>query len=75
MAVSALQPLKRLNASNTGDLTGEELSFELSRVTLHTGSLYFHADFSYSHMNKTALKDEWQCLLYCLKKEFGKKIR
>ena len=36
-AVSALQPPKKLNATNTGDLTGEELSFELSRVTLYAG--------------------------------------
>ena len=50
-----LQPLKKLNASNTGDLTGEELSFELSRVTLYAGWLYFHADFNYSHMNQTTL--------------------
>ena len=34
MAVSALQPLKNLNASHKGVLAGEGLSFELSRVIL-----------------------------------------
>ena len=34
MAVSALQPLKGLNASHDGILAGEGLSFELPRVTL-----------------------------------------
>ena len=53
---------------------GEELSFELSRVTLHAGWLYFHADFSYSHMNQTASKDEWEFLLYCLGRDLGEKL-
>ena len=34
MAVSALQPLKNLNASHKGALAGKWLSFELSHVTL-----------------------------------------
>ena len=35
MAVSALQPLRNLNASHSGVLAGEGLSFELSRVILY----------------------------------------
>ena len=34
MAVSALHPLKNLNASHNGIFTGERLSFELSGVIL-----------------------------------------
>ena len=46
MVVSAIQPLKKLNASNTGNLTGEVLSFKLSQVMLHADWLYFYADFN-----------------------------
>ena len=34
MAVSALQPLKNMNVSHNRVLAREELSFELSRITL-----------------------------------------
>ena len=40
MAFFALQPLKIFNASHNGVLTGEGLSFELSRVTLQVDYIF-----------------------------------
>ena len=40
MAVSARQPLKKLNALHTEVLMGEGLSFELSQVTLQVDYIF-----------------------------------
>ena len=40
MAVSVLYPLKNINASHNGVLTGEGLSFGLSRITLQADYIF-----------------------------------
>ena len=40
MAVFGLQPLKNFSASHNGVLTGEGLSFELSRVILQVDYIF-----------------------------------
>ena len=40
MAVSELHPLKHLDASHNGVLTGEGLSFDLSRIALQVDCIF-----------------------------------
>ena len=55
MAVSALQPLKNLNASHNGVLAKE--GYALSFRALHSRLITFHDDdLNHSHVKQTALK-------------------
>ena len=55
MAVSALQPLKNLNASHNRFLAKEGLIFELSRVIYTPRLIIFDDDhLNYLHVKQTA---------------------
>ena len=71
MAVSALQPLKNLNASHNGVLGREGLRFELSRVILQVD----YISFELFTCEADGLKNEWEFLLYCLGRHLREKFR
>ena len=54
MAVSALEPLKNLNASHNRVLAREGLSFELSRVILSRLIIFDDDHLNYSDVKQTA---------------------
>ena len=52
----ALQPFKNFNASHSGDLMGERLSFELFQVRLQNDYIFMMMIKNYSHKKQTASK-------------------